>query len=259
MTPPSVARVRREPPSFRRLTVFGSEALTSRMMRVTIGGDELCDFEMPAPAGSVRLLLPEPGSDTLTVPTWNGNEFLNEDGSRPAIRTLTPLNHRDDRLDVDVVLHGDTPLAAWAESAAAGTPIALSGPGRGYDIPESAGSFLIVGDESAIPAITQVVAAIPDTTPVVVIVEAADPSARMTVTDRDDVSVTWLDADGDDPPGTAMGQAVRDAAIADDTHVWAAGEAAAVQTIRRHLFDDRSVPRSRATVRGYWKVARTPR
>jgi NADPH-dependent ferric siderophore reductase len=38
--------------------------------------------------------------------------------------------------------------------------------------------------------------------------------------------------------------------------VWAAGEAAAVQRIRSHLFVDRGLPRAHATVRGYWKHGR---
>jgi NADPH-dependent ferric siderophore reductase len=38
--------------------------------------------------------------------------------------------------------------------------------------------------------------------------------------------------------------------------VWVAGEAAAVQRIRRHLFEDRGLPRSQASVRGYWKHGR---
>jgi NADPH-dependent ferric siderophore reductase len=38
--------------------------------------------------------------------------------------------------------------------------------------------------------------------------------------------------------------------------VWAAGEAAAVQRIRRHLFEERSMARAHTTVRGYWKHGR---
>ena len=40
------------------------------------------------------------------------------------------------------------------------------------------------------------------------------------------------------------------------TRIWAAGEAAAVQRLRKHYFDERGVPRSHATIRGYWKVGR---
>jgi NADPH-dependent ferric siderophore reductase len=39
--------------------------------------------------------------------------------------------------------------------------------------------------------------------------------------------------------------------------VWAAGEAAAMQRIRKHLFDERNAPRDHTTVRGYWKHGRT--
>ena len=35
-----------------------------------------------------------------------------------------------------------------------------------------------------------------------------------------------------------------------------AGEAAAVQRIRHHLFDERGLSRSHAVVRGYWKHGR---
>lgn len=255
--PPAVARLRREPPTFRELAVRRTETLTPRMMRVTIGGDELNGFEMPDPAGSVRLLLPEPGAATITMPVWNGNEFLHDDGSRPALRTVTPRHHRsgDNELDVDVVLHGPTPLATWAQSADAGTPVAMSGPGRGYEIDATASGFLLVGDESALPAIAQLLEAIPRTTPVTVLAEVSEPSGRMTLP-RADAAVTWFDQPTNEAPGSTLVDAVRGAEISGDTAIWVAGEAAAVQSVRRHLFNERSIPRSRAVVRGYWKHGR---
>jgi NADPH-dependent ferric siderophore reductase len=39
--------------------------------------------------------------------------------------------------------------------------------------------------------------------------------------------------------------------------VWVAGEAAAVQRIRRHLFAERGLTRAQAVVRGYWKQGRS--
>jgi NADPH-dependent ferric siderophore reductase len=54
-----------------------------------------------------------------------------------------------------------------------------------------------------------------------------------------------------------MADAIADAAIDDGTQVWAAGEAAAVQRIRRHLFEERGLPRRQAQVRGYWKHGRS--
>jgi len=50
--------------------------------------------------------------------------------------------------------------------------------------------------------------------------------------------------------------AVRNEDLDADVRVWAAGEAAAVQRIRRYLFQDRGLARTQAVVRGYWKHGR---
>ena len=84
------ARLRREPPRFRAADVSHVEPLTPRMMRVTLAGPELQGLTIEDPAASVRGLLPSPGASGLVIPTWNGNEFLLPDGSRPIIRTFTP-------------------------------------------------------------------------------------------------------------------------------------------------------------------------
>src|SRR5262245_46018164 len=83
-------RVRREPPKFRRGAGEQGGRVSPRLARVVLRGNELSGFTVDEPAASVRILLPPPGSTDLVVPTWNGNEFLRADGTRPTIRTLTP-------------------------------------------------------------------------------------------------------------------------------------------------------------------------
>ena len=253
-----VVRTRRQPPPFHRVAVQEAVARSPRMVRVTLAGPELEGFVVDEPAASVRLLLPSPGTDELVMPTWNGNEWLLPDGSRPAIRTLTPL-HADPAagtLDVDVVLHDSGVASAWAAAATPGTPTAVSGPGRGYEIDRTAPAHLLAGDESAVPAIGQLLEALPDDVAVEVHVEVTAPEARVALPAHPRLTEHWHDAVPDEPPGAALVAAVRAATIPDGAHVWAAGEAAAVQRIRRHLFDDRSLPRTQAHVRGYWKHGR---
>ena len=55
---------------------------------------------------------------------------------------------------------------------------------------------------------------------------------------------------------TAILTAVTTAEFGPDVRVWAAGEAAAMQRLRRHLFDERGLSRSQVVVRGYWKHGR---
>jgi NADPH-dependent ferric siderophore reductase len=213
---------------------------------------------VPEPAASVRLLVPRPETGRLELPSWTGNEFRFDDGSRPPIRTLTPLRVDPDggELDVEVVLHGAGPLSSWAEAAEAGDEVAVSGPGRGYEVDPSAERFLLAGDETARPAIAQLLGVLPPAAPVDVIVEVAAEDGRVPLPAHPRAEVAWLALPTGTGPGAALVEAVLSRPIEDGTRIWVAGEAAAVQRIRKHLFDSAGVPRDRAVVRGYWKHGR---
>jgi NADPH-dependent ferric siderophore reductase len=254
-------RVRREPPPFRRVSVRSVETLTPRMARVTLGGPELEGFTVDQPGASVRLLIPSPGTSTLVIPTWNGNEFLLPDGMRPTIRTFTPRHVDVERLELvlDVVVHDGGAASTWACNAGAGALAAVSGPGRGYSIHPDATGFLLAGDETAIPAIAQLLETLPHDKPVQVIIEVADPEARLPLPEHPLATAEWCDLRPAAVPGTALLTAVRGVEIGLGASVWAAGEAAAMHRIRSHLFDDRGLARARVTVRGYWKHGRETR
>jgi len=251
-------RVRREPPPFRQVVVRRVESLSPRMIRVTFTGPDLEGFTVDKPASSVRLLLPSLGEQTLVVPAWQGNEFLLSDGQRPTIRTFTP--RRVDpvalELDLDIVVHDGGAASEWVVAAAPGHRAAVSGPGRGYSIDSNASGFLLAGDETAIPAISQLLEALPDRTPVDVIIEVARKDARLTLPDHRDATVKWCDLPPGVAPGSALITAVRGARLEQGIRVWGAGEAAAMHQLRRYLFEDRGLARTEATVRGYWKHGR---
>jgi NADPH-dependent ferric siderophore reductase len=254
----ATTRLRREPPAFRSVAVRRVERLTPRMVRITLAGAELAGLTVEQPAASVRMLLPSPGSNDLVVPRWNGNEFLLPDGRRPTIRTFTPWRIDPDELELEVgiVVHGGGVASEWALSAQPGGDAAISGPGRGYVVDHDARAFLVAGDETALPAITQVLDALPTEASVQVLVEIAHPDGRLELPERSVAGVEWRVLAPGAPPGEALAAAVRDADLAPDTRVWAAGEAAAVQRIRRHLFEERGIPRAQTAVRGYWKHGR---
>lgn len=256
---PARARLRREPPHFRRVTVRRVERLTPRMVRVTLGGDELAGLVVEQPASSVRLLVPPPGTRELAMPHWNGNEFLLPDGGRPAIRTFTPrrLDNQRSELDLEIVVHGEGPVSGWAERATPDDAAAVSGTARGYEIDPEATGFLLAGDETAIPAIGQLLEVLPPDTPVEVHVEVARPEARLPLPEHPRAVVRWHELPEGAAPGDTLVGVIRGAELSPGDRVWAAGEAAGVQRIRRHLFEERGMPRSRASVRGYWKHGRS--
>lgn len=229
------------------------------MVRVTLAGPDLVGLTVEHPAASVRLLIPSPGSRELVMPSWTGNEFLLPDGRRPTIRTFTP--RRVDpvalELDLEIVIHGDGATSDWADTAEPGDPAAISGPGRGYVIDRDAPGFCLAGDETAIPAISQLLAALPPDRPVQVYIEVAHPRARLALADHPRATVQWFDLPPGASPGDRLVTAVIDADLTPGTRIWVAGEAAAVQRIRRHLFEDRGLSRAHTAVRGYWKHGRS--
>lgn len=255
---PSTVRTRREPPKFRRVGVVGVTPITPRLVRVTVRGPELAGLVVEQPAASVRLLIPSAGTSELVMPTWHGNEFLLEDGSRPTIRTLTPrrVDPQELQMDLEIVVHEGGAASAWALEALEGDEAAISGPGRGFPVDPEAEGFLLGGDESAIPAISQLLEVLPEDKPVHVIIEVATPEARLVLPRHPGATVEWLDLPDGAPPGDAIVGAVTEAELPEGHRVWAAGEAAAVQRIRRHLFDERQLPRSATWIRGYWKTGK---
>jgi len=254
--PSTRPRTRREPPRFRDVEVLAVQPLGPWMVRVTLGGPALQGFTVEEPAASVRLLLPSGPADELVRPVWNGNEFLLADGRRPVIRTLTPLHVTGRTFDVDIVVHGDGRASQWAARAEPGSPAAISGPGRGYAIDASADAFLVAGDETAMPAIGQLLSLLPPSATVAVHVEIAHPDARLALPSHPGATIAWLDASADASPGTALVEAVLAADVDTETRIWIAGEAASMQRIRGGLFTDRGLPRTNATIRGYWKHGR---
>ena len=252
-------KLRREPPPLQPVEVLERVERSPRLLRITLIGDGLKTLEVDQPAASVRLLVPGPGDDDLEMPTWDGNEFLRADGTRPLLRTFTPLRVDNDagRMDLEIVRHDGGAVSGWAETVSPGDPAAVNGPGRGFDLPDGTTRLLLLGDETALPAVAQLMEWMPVEVEIEAHVEVVTDEAVVSMPDgsavADHRAVTWHVCD---PPGGALVELARSLTaddLPDTTHLWAAGEASAMQAIRNHLFDDLGLARSRATVRGYWK------
>lgn len=237
--------------------VRDTSVLTPRLRRIVVGGGELEGFAIDQPAASVRLLLPPAGRDTIVMPDWTGNQFELPDGERAPIRTFTPRHFDTERLELslDIVIHEGGAASDWARAVGVGDETAVSGPGRGYDIDTETSSYLLVGDESAIPAISQLLECMPADMPIQVHIEISEPSARLDRLSHPGGDVAWHQLKDGADPGDALVDAVEALDEVPET-VWAAGEAAAVQRLRKHLFDVRGMTRSEVTARGYWKRGR---
>ncbi len=220
------------------------------MRRITFGGSELADFRINAPATYIKLTFPAPGEDEPPLPTPDGPRSTR-------MRTYTP--RRFDaaalELEVDFVLHGAGPASDWAEQARPGQRLVLMGPGRGHEIDAGADQYLLIGDESALPAIETLLEALPAGARTSVVAEVAGKQEERPLAGLAAQDVVWLHR-GDDMATTgreveaALRRRVRPAP---GTHVYVACEAQAMRRIRRLLIDELALSRAQVVGRGYWQ------
>jgi NADPH-dependent ferric siderophore reductase len=239
------------------LAVRRTERLTPHMIRVVLGGDELTAFpDTPFTDRYVKLQFPRPG---VRYPEPFDMERIRAEFPRdawPLIRTYTvrALDHAAGELTIDFVYHGDEGVAGpWAASAREGDPLRLMGPGGAYAPDPDADWHLVVGDESALPAIGAACERVPAGRPIVAVLEVADAAEHQPLAGS--VDVTWLHRDPARPD--QLVDAVCAAPFPSGRiDAFVHGEAGFVRHIRRHLLDERGVPREALSVSGYWRRGR---
>ncbi|RFS82414.1 siderophore-interacting protein [Actinomadura spongiicola] len=243
-----------------RGTVLRTARITPHMIRVVIGGAGLAGFG----AGEftdhyVKLLFPQTG---VTYPEPFDMEVIRAELPRdqwPVTRTYTVRAWDSEavELTIDFVHHGEKGLAGpWAARARPGDEIYFMGPGGGYAPRADAGWHLLVGDESALPAIGASLERIPRDAQARVFVEVAGPEEEQDLPTPCDAEIVWLHRNGG-AIGDLLVEAVQNMKFPDDdVHAFVHGEANFVKALRRHLRVERGLPMERLSISGYWRVGR---
>ena len=131
MTVPQAPPRRRRRP-FRQIEVVDVQRLGDRFVSVLFTG-ALDGFEEVLPAQHIKLMIPEAGEHTVTLPeSGPDGPIWPADRPQPARRTYTPRRFDSEAgtLEVQFLLHGDGPASAWAERAGGWRPARHRGPGR---------------------------------------------------------------------------------------------------------------------------------
>jgi NADPH-dependent ferric siderophore reductase len=231
----------------RLLEVRRVEQLTPRMVRITLGGEDLDGFRYGAPDDHVKVFFPEPGADLPVMPT------IGEEGLEPpppgsplpifrdyTIRYLRPGVRE---LDIDFALHGHGPGASWAAQARPGRKVGILGPRGSTVVPYTFDWYLLGADETALPALAAWREHLPAEATVLAFAEVADPAEEQAV------EAEWLFRDR----GESLGAAISELQLPEgDGYVWIAGEATGLTPIRRHL-RSRGLNRRWMEIDGYWK------
>jgi len=180
----------------RRLQVLRVIDLTPRMRRITLGGEQLQGFTSLGSDDHIKLLFAETAEQQQSIDAGN----LGRDGAvRPTMREYTPrrIDLVANELDIDFVLHGDGPASTWAAQAAPGQILNIAGPRASMVVPDIFDSYLLVGDETALPAIGRRLEELPAGRQVLAVIQIEDEQERQPLPSQAQVEVIWVKRDED--------------------------------------------------------------
>ncbi|MPQ98622.1 siderophore-interacting protein [Modestobacter sp. I12A-02628] len=240
----TVARVASPTPSVRRVTLLGTAAAVA------------------AAGPTISLLVPRVDDPSPHWPEVARDGRIVWPGGSHGVSMRSYTARRQDvdagEVDVDFVLHGDGPAATWAAAAGPGAPVAVASAAALGHSP--AGTVLLAGDETAVPAIARILATAAPGTVGTALLEVADAAEEQVLEAPDGVTVRWLHRDGAEPGTTThLVDAVRalERPATDDLFAWVAAESSVVRSIRADLRGRWGLGRAQHHAIGYWRRGRT--
>ncbi|RKG98922.1 siderophore-interacting protein [Corallococcus carmarthensis] len=220
----------------RRLVVSRVESVTPRMRRIHFASPDLADFNSPSPDDHIKLFFPQAGEQVM--------------------RDFTPraYDNVSRTLIIDFALHGSGPATEWAAGAQVGSTLEIGGPKGSQLVPDDFDWYLLVGDESALPALGRRVELLRPGVPVTTVAVVANDAEKQTFVTKASWQPTWI-VRGE--PGPGDGELLRRALSgftppAGDGFVWIAGEAEWVRELRTYVIEERKHPAEWVKAASYW-------
>lgn len=253
-----------------RARVTRVEPVSPNFTRITFAGPELAHMARCRLDQRVKLLLPRPGQTRPALPehdrSYPALQRMPAD-LQPVRRSYTIRAHRPElrECDIDFVLHAESgPGSAFAARAVPGDEVAIFGPDAGracgragveYRLGAVTDQTLLVGDETALPAIGGILEDLPAGVRARVCVQVPDLADAQRFATRADVDVAWLERGAPSRhAANAMVDMVRELELPRwGLYSWIAGESAMVKAVRRHLLSERGLDRAAITFMGYWR------
>jgi NADPH-dependent ferric siderophore reductase len=227
----------------RVVTVTDVERVTPRMQRVTFESPDLRDFESAAPDDHIKLFFPTA-------------DHAAANAAQVCMRDYTPrrFDPATVQLTVDFALHEAGPATLWALHARVGDTIEIGGPRKSNVVADDFDWYLLIGDETALPAIGRRVEELRPGAPVFTIVVIETLAERQTFVTSAAWTPRWITREGQ----TASDGALLRLALADhqvmpgDGYIWIAAEAEAARSVRGFATETWRHPKEWMKSSGYW-------
>jgi NADPH-dependent ferric siderophore reductase len=240
--PHQIFRVRRETRR-RLLTVAGVEQLTPKMRRIRFASADLHDFASDASDDHIKLFFPVPDA---------------REGEKPfCMRDYTPraFDPAAGTLTIDFALHEAGPATRWAFAARIGDALEIGGPRGSMIVPDDFDWYLLIGDETALPAIGRRVESLREGVPVTMIVVVDDAAEHQAFATRADLTAVWAHRDsasGDDAALLCAALSACAKLPKGDGYIWIAAEAQVARAVRDMAINTLMHPKAWLKASGYW-------
>src|SRR5690606_8754373 len=145
------------------------------MAGVPLEGSDLEGFYTPGFDDHVKLIFPDPVTKELRLPQMGERGMVFAAGQeKPPIRDYTPREFREQEkeMDIDFVVHGEGPACQWAMQAKEGDKLGVAGPRGSFLVSKDLDWQILIGDETAVPAMARRVKELPSNVKVQVYVLA---------------------------------------------------------------------------------------
>ena len=251
-------RLLRHTVKFRPLQVLRTEEISPCMRRVIVGGPALEGFDSPSPDDHVKLFFPNAeGQFVVPLMTPEGPRYPEGQQPSPA-RDYTPRwwDLEAGELALDFVMHGHGVASSWAANAQPGDAIAVGGPRGSHMTAPDYDTYVLIGDETALPAIGRWLETLPEGAQADVYIEIPESGDRQELPDDDRIRVSWLERNGfDAASSTLLEDVLTDFEEPDgDTFYWIATESRRARMMRKYIEGHLGVPKDWIRSTGYWKA-----
>lgn len=193
----------------------------------------------------VKLILPQLGQEKPNLPAIvDGRPHI--EGERPTMRDYTPLRYdaAAGTLQLDFAIHGSGPAADWARQASVGEWIGLAGPRGSMVVPADLDWHILLGDETAIPAIERRLAELPAGVRAIVRVQVGNSADARTWTSQASLDCAFV---------SSLTDAVEVLTLPEGQgFIWGAGESALMVQLRFQWLAKGANPK-RMRMSSYWK------
>ncbi|WP_158808933.1 siderophore-interacting protein [Beijerinckia sp. L45] len=218
----------------RSLVVRRVENVTPNMLRLTLAGDELAGFTSLAPDDHIKIMVP----------------------GEAERRDYTPrrFDTAKNELLIDFALHEAGPVTDWARRARPGDVAQISGPRGSAVVPDDFDWWLLIGDETALPAIGRRIEELSAETPVTSLVAIAGPGEEQTFRTQSTHHAIWVHrlATRSDDPEPLLEALKSFKPPFGDGFIWIAAETTVTRALRAYVSGAMCHPSEWLKASGYW-------